>query len=97
MRGDIRPILALPALPFQVFEPIPSVLKAVHDVGAIRGVLEANSMTGLVQACQIHDRIAEQSSFRPAAAICGPNCVRSGCTSIDAPRLPLMYISRASP
>jgi hypothetical protein len=67
MLPNIRAGPQRPAIPVEVFNDIAAELEAVHDVRKIGGMVQPDRMTGLVQARQVHDRIAEQSVALPGS------------------------------
>ncbi len=59
--GDIRSGFQQTPVTVEVFDQIAAVLKAVHDVGEMRCVLQTERVPAFVQAGQINDGVAQKA------------------------------------
>src|SRR5579871_3567057 len=78
MGCNVVPSLQQAAVALEVFNDIAAVLKAVHDVGELRGVLKTKRMTALVQTGQIDDCVAKQAVATSDSVDIGSQTMRVG-------------------
>jgi hypothetical protein len=87
----------LAAVASKVLLDVASVMKAVHDVGELRGVGEPKRVTGLMDAGEVDDRIAQELVWD---ALGGSDDVDLGpeyALDQDGTRLPIEGFAAASP
>src|SRR3974390_1401564 len=61
---DVLANRKLPSIASEILGDVPSVLKAIHDIGKFRRVRQPERMPGFVKAGKVNDGLAEQSVAR---------------------------------